>query len=534
MSSFAFYVGLPGEPPLPARLGVLLRAHGQLEGDWEHGIEIGGVRLELLTHQASIEQALTGPLRGSALPIETVLVIPYGPHDTIFDVARALIAVGGGSFVAHCGDVLKQALSETDALPEAGKNLANRPLDISVPPEVEVGFGRVQTLVALAARVEPTATFARFAGTLPAQWSKLKYARPGDWGTNSIGSLVLYKVSEPDDPLSQAELAAIGLPRPAALFRLKFEHENQTSALRAEWQAMLQVLCGLARETDGILYQPPGEVWRDFASTKSEACASNALVQRSATPKILEAAAQHDTGTIRAHNEDRAAVFLTTGLCVVADGMGGQSSGDEAAETAVSTLAKCLEQPGYFRVCGPSWEQHRLVQAIKVASVRIASTSHSNNWAGVTLNSKGLGAAVAAALAVEGGVLIAHVGDARVYRLRDGALHALTTDHSLLEDYRHVLPPDTPPEQLASLQGILTRAVGMLETPKVDARFEALSPGDLFLLCTDGLHQVLTEAEIAAALRREQPLSVTCQELLQDANERGTPDNLAVVLVRWG
>ena len=97
-----------------------------------------------------------------------------------------------------------------------------------------------------------------------------------------------------------------------------------------------------------------------------------------------------------------------------------------------------------------------------------------------------------------------------------------------------MLPPDAPPEALAPFRGILTRAVGMLDTPQVDARFEALSPGDLFLLCTDGLHQVLSDAEIAERLRREQPLAVTCQQLLKDANERGTPDNLALVLVRWG
>jgi protein phosphatase len=429
--------------------------------------------------------------------------------------------------------LLEEPHALTEIAPEPLQKATNRQIDISVPADVEVGFGRSQTLYAIAARVAPTASFALLAGALYAPRPTLRYSRQGDWGENSVGSLLLKKVHERDYPMHQAELDAIGVPKPAALFWLTLEHGGQTSVPPEEWQAMLQVMCALARETAGVLYQPPGEVWRDFGDRSDKARASEGLLQKMATPKILEAAAQDDTGTIREHNEDRALVAQETGLCVVADGMGGQSSGAEAAEITVSTLEKCLAQKAHWRVCGPSWEQHRLVQAIKLASVRVAYASYSFGGS-VTLNHKSLGSTVAAVLAVEGGVLIAHVGDSRVYRLRDGALTALTTDHTLIEESRHALPPDTSLETIAAWGHILTRALGMLDIPEVDARFEALLPGDLFLLCTDGLHTVLSKDEIAERLRRKQPLAVTCQELIKDANERGTPDNLAVALVRWG
>jgi protein phosphatase len=411
---------------------------------------------------------------------------------------------------------------------------SRRPLDISIPPEVQVAFGRTQTLSMLAARVEPLARPALLMNALSAPRPEVGYSPQGDWERNSVGSLVLQKVSPRDYPLYEGELAAIGLPRPVALFRIAFERPDQTAALPEDWQAMLNILCGLARETEGILFQPPGEVWRDFAGPPGEQRASRAFLQKSAIPKLVEAAARHDTGTDRSNNEDRAGVFPEIGLGVVADGMGGQSTGDLAAEITVSTLEKCLGQTNYGRVCGPTWESHWLVKAILVANVRVTARSYSS-YVGETptLNTMGLGATVAAALGVEGGVLIANVGNARVYRLRNGSLSALTSDHTLLNEHRNELPPDLPPETLAMYKNVLTRSLGTLDTPKVDARFEALLPGDLFLLCTDGLHEVLSDAEIEERLRREQPLAITCDQLIEDANARGTPDNLSVVLMRW-
>jgi protein phosphatase len=412
---------------------------------------------------------------------------------------------------------------------------SRRPVDISILPEVQVAFGRTQTLYMLAARAEPLAAPALLTNALSDPRPELEYSPQGDWERTRVGSLVLQKVSEPDYPLHEAELAAIGIPRPAALFRVAFERAGQTAAPPEDWQAMLNIMCGLARETEGILYQPPGEIWRDFAGPLGEQRVSKAFLQKSAIPKIVEAAARSDTGTERPHNEDCAGVFPEIGLGVVADGMGGQSTGDVAAELTVSTLAKCLGQQNYGRVCGPTWESHWLVKAILVASVRIAARSYSKYGEDTpTLNCIGLGASVAAALGVEGGVLIAHVGNARVYRLRGGSLSALTSDHTLLNEHRNALPPDLPPETWALYKGLLTRSLGRLETPRVDARFEALEPGDLFLLCSDGLHDVLSDAEIEERLRREQPFVITCEHLIEDANKRGTRDNLSVALVRWG
>ena len=133
-------------------------------------------------------------------------------------------------------------------------------------------------------------------------------------------------------------------------------------------------------------------------SIPAEAQVASGREQALSIPRLVEAAARDDIGTGRSHNEDRAGVFPEIGLGVVADGMGGQHSGDVAAEITISTLEKCLRRPNDRRVCGPSWDWdlHWLVQAIRVASVRIAARSYSQGETPTPYGS-GLGATVAAA-----------------------------------------------------------------------------------------------------------------------------------------
>jgi PPM family protein phosphatase len=257
------------------------------------------------------------------------------------------------------------------------------------------------------------------------------------------------------------------------------------------------------------------------------------MATKSDVPRLLESAAQSDVGTTRMHNEDKAAADASLGVCVVADGMGGQGTGEEASELTVTTILQCLRTQHTVGMSGPPWEKHMLVEAIRLANVRVVHASHTNYHGEYTLHSRGLGSTVAAALGAEGGVLIAHVGDSRCYRWRDGQLELLTEDHTLRNEY--VKTVNLTPEEIAQIPtNVLVRIIGFVDPPKVDVRFEPLRAGDVYLLCTDGLSSVLTDADIAGLLREHETLADACRSLIETANARETPDNLSVALGRWG
>jgi protein phosphatase len=128
-------------------------------------------------------------------------------------------------------------------------------------------------------------------------------------------------------------------------------------------------------------------------------------------------------------------------------------------------------------------------------------------------------------------VTIAHVGDSRCYRIRDGALEQLTGDHSLVaEALRH--KPDLSAAELAALpKNMITRALGMRASVKVDVQQVHLEAGDMLLLCSDGLHGMLDDASIANAAKAEHNLEEACELLVALANDAGGTDNVSVVLV---
>jgi protein phosphatase len=138
-----------------------------------------------------------------------------------------------------------------------------------------------------------------------------------------------------------------------------------------------------------------------------------------------------------------------------------------------------------------------------------------------------------AIFAVEDGIHIAHVGDSRVYRIRNHQMEQLTEDHSLLNDYRKM--KRLTEEEIANFphKNVIVRALGMKESVKVDTRFELPQEGDVVLLCTDGLAGPCSDQEIFEIIDSTPDLSVATQSLIHAANERGGPDNVTCVLARW-
>ncbi|MGZ3456381.1 MAG: protein phosphatase 2C domain-containing protein [Polyangiales bacterium] len=246
----------------------------------------------------------------------------------------------------------------------------------------------------------------------------------------------------------------------------------------------------------------------------------------------VRAGGRTDVGRVRGQNEDRVLLAPDLGLFLVADGMGGHATGQVASAMVAASmhnffLATVGERfaPDVPEDDGLDASSLRLVHAVRKANRDIfeASSQHPEH--------KGMGSTVVA-LHVEGAsVTLAHVGDSRCYRIRNGALERLTSDHSLVgEALRH--KPDISAADLALLpNNVITRALGMRATVKVDAQRLRLEAGDMLLICSDGLHGMLDDAAIAHASKLHDNLDEACELLVALANDAGGTDNVSVVLV---
>jgi protein phosphatase len=223
-------------------------------------------------------------------------------------------------------------------------------------------------------------------------------------------------------------------------------------------------------------------------------------------------------------NEDAYCIDAFLGLVVVADGVGGGERGDIASRMAVETIQNRYDE-GMRGISKEDAEDSWLTRGIAAANRAI----HSLFAAGKTATT------VVAGAFVEGGVHIAHVGDSRALRLRDGELEQLTHDHSLVNSYLSagVLTPETA--RTFKLRNVLTRGVGHLPDVEVDCDFYSHAPGDRYVFCTDGLTDLVSPAEMSEVLRRFADDDALAAEALCDAAwDAGGHDNITAVVVRPG
>jgi protein phosphatase len=244
-----------------------------------------------------------------------------------------------------------------------------------------------------------------------------------------------------------------------------------------------------------------------------------AVVKR---PLFVEVVGQTDIGRKRSHNEDTLAIVPEYGLCVVADGMGVDTLHEFFAGTADDSLRAWSYKLDRARL----YEQHRLKTGIKLCNRRIYE--HGQRFCG----ERGMGTTLCALLAVEDGVCIAHVGDSRVYRIRENGIEQLTEDHSLLNDYKRL--KKLTDEELENFREkhVLVRALGTDNDVQVDTRFEAARVGDVWLLCSDGLCDAVTDQRILEIVQSAADLSTAVRRLVEAANEYGGPDNITCVIAR--
>ena len=251
----------------------------------------------------------------------------------------------------------------------------------------------------------------------------------------------------------------------------------------------------------------------------------------------IEVAGETNVGRKRNHNEDNFALMPQFGLYMVADGMGGHASGEVASKMSIDAMEKFLEETAddpertwpYKMDRSKGYEENRIITGVKLANLRIYEAAQRDG------KKRGMGTTFVGLYASDDGLYIAHVGDSRCYRYRDGELLALTEDHSLLNDY--IKMKRLTPEEIEAFphKNVIVRALGMKDTVKVDTCFVVPEVGDTFLLCSDGLAGPASDEEIRDVLRAYDGSDIkeTTSKLIEKANENGGPDNITAVLVRW-
>jgi protein phosphatase len=246
----------------------------------------------------------------------------------------------------------------------------------------------------------------------------------------------------------------------------------------------------------------------------------------------LLAAGRTDPGRVRDHNEDRVLLAHDLGLFAVADGMGGHASGQIASAAVAASMRNFFEATEGTTVApegdddaGLPPSALRLVHAIRKANRDVfeISTRHPEH--------RGMGSTVVAVHLDGPSVTLAHVGDSRCYRLRGGAITQLTGDHSLLAEALKHRPDLSEAERAALPKNVITRALGMRPSVKVDVQQLQLEAGDLLLLCSDGLHGMLDDETLAEAAGLNEDLAQASELLVALANDAGGTDNVSVVLI---
>ena len=250
---------------------------------------------------------------------------------------------------------------------------------------------------------------------------------------------------------------------------------------------------------------------------------------------VIEVANLSDTGQKRPHNEDSAVTDNSIGLAVVADGMGGYKAGEVASAIAAQLI---LEDVHAAIRSGADFDKTRNGGVLSVASETIRDAIVRANaeiyrTAQEVPQCQGMGTTVVAILYHGSSVTIAHVGDSRVYRLRADKFEQITRDHSLIQELvdRGFF---TPEEAAANTpKNLVTRALGIEMNVEVDVQEQEANPNEIYLLCSDGLNDMVDDEEIHLTLSKYSAnLAEAASELVRLANEKGGKDNISVVLVR--
>lgn len=228
-----------------------------------------------------------------------------------------------------------------------------------------------------------------------------------------------------------------------------------------------------------------------------------------------------DRGRVRRANEDAFVSRPEAGVFVVCDGMGGAAAGETASRLAADTAASVLAMSGQ--------SESAMREAVCQANAAVYECARRDPQL------EGMGTTLVALSLDVTAVRIAHVGDSRCYRWRDGLLERLTQDHSLVEEQVRIGRMTREQARRSPMQNVITRAVGTRSEVVADVQELPLQRGDVFLLASDGLTRELSDAALSAILvSAGEDLQLACERMVAEANAAGGRDNITCVLVRAG
>ncbi|MCJ7556436.1 MAG: Stp1/IreP family PP2C-type Ser/Thr phosphatase [Gammaproteobacteria bacterium] len=241
-----------------------------------------------------------------------------------------------------------------------------------------------------------------------------------------------------------------------------------------------------------------------------------------------------DTGKIREHNEDTIGTDRDLGLLVLADGMGGYNAGEVASGIAVKTVLKQVEKALQQLTedrddVEPQTGLWRQSVILRDAVARGNKLIH--NQAQIRPECEGMGTTLVACLFYNNHVSVAHVGDSRMYRLRDGRLEQITLDHSLLQELVDRGFYSQEEAQRSTNRNYVTRALGVEKMVEVEINEYEVKPGDYYLLCSDGLTDMVEDEDIHLTISTfHDSLDTAGQQLVRLANDHGGKDNISVLV----
>jgi len=244
-----------------------------------------------------------------------------------------------------------------------------------------------------------------------------------------------------------------------------------------------------------------------------------------------------DTGRMRAENEDAIKITPQIGLAVLADGMGGHQAGEVASGMAIDVVTRHFveifareverKKKGESSVSDVVMEVNAVYDAIQLANNAIYEMAQARP------EYAGMGSTLVITVFYEDKICVGHVGDSRLYRYRGGELKQVTEDHSVIQELvsRGLLTLEEAKVTVG--KNLVTRALGVEPTVEPDVAEQSVTEADIYLICSDGLNDMLTDTDIQKVLEeRGADLQQTADTLVAHANERGGADNVSVILVR--
>ncbi|HUX91382.1 MAG TPA: Stp1/IreP family PP2C-type Ser/Thr phosphatase [Gallionellaceae bacterium] len=248
----------------------------------------------------------------------------------------------------------------------------------------------------------------------------------------------------------------------------------------------------------------------------------------------LEMVSLTHPGMVRAHNEDSVACEASCGLVVLADGMGGYNAGEVASGIAVSVVASEIKH--YLEDVRPEAQDATSGEdvAVMLLSDNVQKANSSIFHAAQSQPQyAGMGTTIVSGLFYDNRVAVAHIGDSRMYRLRGEVFESITRDHSLLQEQIDSGMISKADARVSQNKNLVTRAVGIDAVVKAEVHVHEVKRGDIYLLCSDGLNDMVEDEDIADTVKTlKSNLPLLASQLIQAANDNGGRDNVSVILIK--